>query len=182
MWLRKLFLHSNGARNAPAIHTIKRNRQRLSPAVHEVVRSTLLEKLSFEAAELERVQAAALASIDAGGALHILHQALLAVELTKTEASRITLLLNSRANAVITREDQEASGITAASWLHSGAPCFVRPRKPTAHDQALEAAHRAASGKRYMVSEGMLIGDRRVWPGQDEGCRCGSLPVISGFD
>jgi len=43
-------------------------------------------------------------------------------------------------------------------------------------------AHREASGKRYKVSSGMMIGGRYTGPGMDDDCKCVAFAVVPGFN
>jgi hypothetical protein len=72
---------------------------------------------------------------------------------------------------------QESIGVKQALWLYSGAPCEIDPKKPTGQD----AAHRAANGRLFDVSKGMLLNGKWTLPGAEPGCRCASKSIIPGF-
>ena len=80
------------------------------------------------------------------------------------------------------REQQASLGITKAVWLYSGAPCITSSGTPSLEDERRNTDHLAANGKSYVIVKGMLMSGRRVWPGQDPGCKCVSKSVIPGFD
>ena len=102
--------------------------------------------------------------------------------MTKQRASEISIRLNNKATALINRNQQVSIGIKYAIWVYSGAPCQVNPKKPSAKDIRQDAAHKAADGKRYEVAKGMLLNGELTMPGQEEGCKCISRPIIPGFD
>lgn len=69
-------------------------------------------------------------------------------------------------------------GIVEAEWMYSGAPCEVDPFSPMGQD----AAHKAADGKRFKISEGMLVDNERIYPGEKLGCKCSWRPIINFGD
>ena len=124
--------------------------------------------------DFARVYHAALESVSRGGDLALLTQAILTIEgMTKKQAGDIARLLNNKATALINKQRSLRLGIKFAIWRYSNAPCGG-PRQ--------DEVHRRLDGKRYSVEKGMAIGKRRVWPGTEEGCKCGSSPVIPGFE
>ncbi|MFZ0495876.1 MAG: hypothetical protein WBD78_03270 [Methylocella sp.] len=126
------------------------------------------------AGDFDMIYDAALRSISAGGALHILYQALMTIDGTsKRRAEDISRSLNNKATATIQAEGQEQLGIKYAIWLYSGAPCGSAEQ---------DAAHKAANGKPYLVNKGMLLNGRWTRPGREDGCKCVSKPMIVGFD
>jgi uncharacterized protein with gpF-like domain len=130
----------------------------------------------------DRIYDAAVQAEIAGGDLNALSTAILHLNIdgmTKKRAKRIALTLNSKATTVITRERQQRLGITEAIWLYSGAPCDIDPKKPQGNQ---DASHKAANGKRFRVAEGMFLDGKWTWPGNEDGCRCVSRPVIPALD
>jgi hypothetical protein len=79
------------------------------------------------------------------------------------------------------REQQASIGITHAIWLYSNAPCMKDPHHPTAEDIQQDAAHRAANGQRYEISNGLFVDGKWTWPWVEEGCRCATRSVIPAF-
>jgi hypothetical protein len=65
------------------------------------------------------------------------------------------------------------NGITRARWMFSGAPCA---------NARMTASHERLDGKSYAIKKGARIGNRYVWPGLEDGCRCTSRAVIEGLD
>lgn len=117
---------------------------------------------------------AATISLSRGRDLSVLSVALQAIDgMTKKRAGEIALLLNNRATARMDTRRRLGLGITHAIWRHSGVPCG---------GTRLDAAHKRLDGKRYSIEKGAAIGQRRTWPGVDEGCKCISAPIIEGFD
>lgn len=102
--------------------------------------------------------------------------------MTKKRASEISLDLINKATALTSRDRQVGLGIKYAIWVYSGAPCQLNPRTPSDKDIQQDAAHKAANGKRYKVDKGLLLNGRLAFPGEEEGCKCISQPVIPGFD
>jgi len=163
------------------IPTVKFDQNRVTAAVEADILSTLQGVPEISADKLRSAYEAALRSVRAGRALHILHDALIGLGLKKPRASEIALLVANRATSLMNREQQASLGIAEAVWLHSGAPCMPNGRTPSPEDRKRNAAHLAADGKRFPVATGMLMGGRRVWPGQEPGCKCVSKSVIPGF-
>jgi uncharacterized protein with gpF-like domain len=161
--------------NDPINHGIPTVRFDVSQVTEEIrndLRRNILEIGEVPADKIEEIYIAALATIEAGGNLPIIYQALLKLDdLTKRRASDISMSLNRKAMALMEVAKQKRIGIKQAIWLYSGAPCDT-------HD----AAHHAANGKRYRVEEGMLIKGVPTWPGRENGCKCVSRPVIPGFE
>jgi hypothetical protein len=92
--------------------------------------------------------------------------------MTRSKAAEIGTSLANKAGAVIDRERQASLGITHAKWLYSNSACVRDPRHPSAAEVQRDAAHRAASGKRYEVSKGLFVDGKWTWPGVEEGCKC----------
>lgn len=95
----------------------------------------------------------------------------------RRRAAEIARFLSNRANAQIEQRRLVKLGCEQAKWLHSGAACFAQQA-----DMEIEAAaHAAASGKKFWVTEGLSINGKHTWPGWDDGCRCVATAVIKGF-
>jgi hypothetical protein len=89
------------------------------------------------------IYAAALCSISAGGAEHILYRALMNIDgMGKRRAADLSRSLSKKATALIQAEEQERLGIKYAIWLYGGAP-----RGSTKQD----AAHKAENEKPYLA-------------------------------
>lgn len=165
----------------PRVSTVKFDQSRVTDAIEAEVRSTLQGVSEMGASKLAPAYNAALQSVRAGRDLKVLCDVLVNLGLTRQRASEVAMLVNNQATSLMDRERQGSLGITEAVWLHSGAPCMTNRKTPSPEDRKRSADHLTANGKRYAVAEGMLMNGRRVWPGQEPGCKCISKPVISGF-
>lgn len=156
------------------IPTVKFDAAKVTEAVKADLRKNIKSLKEIGAGDFDKIYEAALRSITAGRALHIVYQALMTIDgIHKRRAEDISRSVNNRATALMQSEEQERLGIKYAIWLYSGAPCGSAQQ---------DATHKAAKGKPYLVSKGMLLGDRWTWPGRDNGCKCVSKSVIAGFD
>lgn len=154
--------------------TISFDPERITAQVRADLESNLRLISDIPTGEFGRVYQAALESVSRGGNLAVLAQALLTVEgMTKKRSGDIARLLNNKASALMNKQRSLSLGIRFAIWRYSNAPCGG-PRQ--------DGVHRRLDGKRYSIEKGMAIGKRRVWPGTEEGCKCGSSPVIPGFE
>jgi uncharacterized protein with gpF-like domain len=161
------------------ISTVSFDASRVSEAIKADLRKSILLG-EVEERHFDKIYEAALHSIAAGRDLSVLYSALMHMNIsgmTKGRASEIARTLNDKATALMTQGRQEALGITQAVWLYSGAPCEINPKAPTGQD----TAHRAANGKPFDVSKGMLLNGKWTWPGVEPGCRCVSKSVVPGF-
>lgn len=121
----------------------------------------------------------AMSAVQVGGDLGSLISALQRIPgMSRAEARRLGISINSRATAIIVQVRQSKAGIVFATWRYSGAPCVLNPRRATADEWAQDAAHKAASGTRYPVREGLFVNGRWTYPGREEGCKCISVPVM----
>ena len=102
--------------------------------------------------------------------------------MTRSKAAEIGRSLANKAGAVIERERRTSLGITHAKWLCANAPCMRDPNHPSAAEVQRDAAHCAANGKRYEISEGLFVDGKWTWPGVDEGCKCVSRSIIPGLE
>jgi hypothetical protein len=162
------------------IPTVKFDASRVTETVKADLRKNIMLLEGVNRDHFDQVYDAALRSISAGRDLGLLCNVLMQINIdgmTKQRAGEIARLLNNKATALMTRERQGSLGIKQARWLYSGAPCELSPKKPTGQD----AAHRAANGKLFDVSTGMLLNGKWTWPGVEPGCRCISKSVVPGF-
>jgi uncharacterized protein with gpF-like domain len=156
-----------------------------SSQMTEVIKADLASNIKmikeFDGTEFNRIYSAALQSVTKGGDLGLLAKAIMDMNLpdmTKRRAGEISASLNNKAKALMTQQRQIKAGIKYAIWTSARVSCDP----PSATDTRQTLAHLKASGKRYEVAKGMFISGRRTLPGRDEGCKCFSRPVLSGFD
>ena len=169
---------------AYAIPTVKFDTQRVTEAIKDDLKINIKEIKDFNESNFGQIYDATLLSINRGGDLSVLFKAIMALNLpsmTKQRAGEISSFLNSRSTAMISRDQQVRLGIKYATWMYSGAPCYMNHKKPTAQDIRRNAAHKAAGGKRYEVAKGMLLNGKHTWPGREEGCKCVSRSNVEGF-
>jgi hypothetical protein len=102
--------------------------------------------------------------------------------MTRSKAAEIGTSLANKAGVVIDRERQASLGITHARWLYASAPCMRDPSHPSSAEVQRDAAHRAANGKRYAVSKGLLVDGKWTWPGVEEDCKCVSRSLLPGLE
>ncbi len=156
------------------IPTVKFDPAKVTEAVKADLTKNIKSLKEVGVADFDVIYDAALRSISAGGALHILYQALMTIDgMHRRRAEDISRSLNNKATALMQAEEQERLGIKYATWLYSGAPCG---------DVDQDSAHKAANGKPYAVDKGMLLNGRWTRPGHEEGCKCVSKSMIVGFD
>ncbi len=168
-----------------SIPTVKFDPNQVTNAIKIDLRDNIKNIPEFDETNFNHVYNAALQSISPGRDLGMLVNAIMALKLpnlTKQRAGEISRSLNNKATALIGRDRQTSLGIKYAVWVYSGAPCKVNPKKPSAKDIRQDTAHKAADGKKYEVSKGMLLNGRLTMPGQDEGCKCISRSIIPGLD
>lgn len=68
-------------------------------------------------------------------------------------------------NAQLTKQRQEAIGIDEYIWR-------------TSKDENVRAAHARLEGRKFSWDNPPTVGQRRVHPGEDYGCRCTAEPII----
>ncbi len=115
------------------------------------------------------------------GDLHLFCTELMNMQIegmTTGRAAEIGRSLSKKANAIIGNERRAALGITHAIWMYAHAPCMKDPRHPTDAEIRQNAAHKAADGTRYELSQGLLVDGKWTWPGIEEGCKCSSRPLL----
>lgn len=165
--------------------TVKFDPKLVTETVKIDVENNIRALKDFDEGHYQQVYEAALRSISKGRDLAGLVVAILELNLpgmTKQRASEISQSLHNKATALINRDKQLALGIKYAVWMCSDAPCQVNPKKPSAKDIRQNAAHKAANGKQYEVTKGMLLNGRYRTPGWDDGCKCSSQSIIPGLD
>jgi len=94
--------------------------------------------------------------------------------MSRDRAADIARSLHNKATEQINRERQSSLGIAHAIWMYANAPCMKDPwcDCPTAADIRQDSAHRAADGKRYDLSKGLLVDGKWTRPGVEKGCKC----------
>lgn len=154
------------------IPTVRFNPTRVTDTVIDDVLSTLDRLAIVPSNHRAEIVGRAIESVQRGGDLAQLCRAMEAIGISKANAAHAAMHINRRASSIMQTLEWERLGITEAKWLWSGAPCLL---------EAAEA-HREASGKRYKVSRGMMIGGRYTGPGMDDGCKCVAFAVVPGFN
>lgn len=125
---------------------------------------------SIPAQYFTEIEGMVMRSVQHGGDLGRLSKELqLRYGVTRRRAALIARDQNNKATAVMTRVRQQEIGITEALWMHSHAGKHPRP------------SHVAADGKKYTISEGMLIEGERIWPGEKINCRCFAKSIVPGL-
>lgn len=130
--------------------------------------------------EEQAIYDAALCSIAAGHDLSILSEALLQMGVDKRRSADISRYLNSRAATLMQIEQYRLLGIERGKWLYSGAACHNGD--PTPQDLQRDRDHDQASGRVYLLSKGMRIGNRYTHPRLEPDCKCVFGPAFKGID
>jgi len=165
--------------------TIEFDKSRLTRSVLADIESSVRELPEANPRNWARLYDIALRAIARGGDLHQLSTELLAAKiagLSRDRAAEISRLVWFRAKELMDRERQLAIGISQAIWNSSRAPCMLNPVGPSEADLRLDAAHKAADGRVYNLSEGLLINGVLTRPGHDLGCRCTSSAIVPALD
>jgi hypothetical protein len=148
-----------------------------SSLITETVKADLLDNIEclqdVTASNVSKIYEVALRAISVGGDLHVLATALIAIGVNRRRAGDVARYLYFNATALIEAERMKKLGIDFAIWRYSGAPCG---------DPEQDAAHRAADGKRYPVTEGLRVNGQFTLPGRAFGCKCTSAGVIPGME
>ena len=147
---------------------------KMTAAQNDAVQAVLAENVglikSIAARHLESVQGAVMRAVSGGQDLRALSLELQKIGgVTKRRAAFIARDQCNKATAVIVKTRQQEMGVTEATWQHSTAGKHPRP------------SHVAASGKRYLIADGMVLDGERVWPGTAINCRCVSRSIIPGL-
>jgi len=171
---KKSQMRSEHAKQIYRIRAVMFDPAKVTETVKADLRRDIKSLKEVGVGDFDMVYDAALRSISAGRALHILYQALVIIDgMGEHRAKDISRSLNNKATALIEAEEQQRLGIKYATWLYSGAPCGGTEQ---------DAAHKAANGKPYPVNKGMLLNGRWTRPGYEENCNCVSKSIIVGFD
>jgi hypothetical protein len=168
-----------------SLPTVRFDPARVTNEIKADLRKNVEATKEFERSHFDQVYEAALLSVSRGGDLAVLFNAIMALHLpgmTKKKAGAISSSLNSKATALMTRDQQLAVDAQYAVWMHSGAPCIPNHRSASDDEFRRADAHKAANGRRYEVATGMLIDGRWTRPGVDEGCKCVSRIIIPGLE
>jgi hypothetical protein len=151
----------------------------VSESVKESLRNNieLLDDLGKK--HVLQIYKVALRSVLAGRDLRMLSTALIEIAgMSRDRAADIARSLHNKATEQINRERQSSLGIAHAIWMYANAPCMKDPRHPVAANIRQDSAHRAADGKRYDLSKGLLVDGKWTRPGVEEGCKCVSRAVL----
>lgn len=143
----------------------------MTPAVRDVVQATVNQNIplikSIAAEHLQEVSGLVMRSVAAGRDIGYLTKELEArYGITKRRAAFIARSQNNMATSLVEKTRQQELGIVEAQWMHSHGGAHPRP------------SHVAADGKRYKVSEGMLLDGKQTWPGVELNCRCVCRAVL----
>ncbi len=159
--------------HAVRIPTVAFDHTRVTDTVKAALRHNIASIRDIGVDNFDLIYDAALRSISAGRALHILYQALMSIEgMTRHRAEALSLSLNNKATALTQAEKQQRLGIEYAVRLYSNAPCGSAEQN---------AAHKAANGTPYLVENGLFLNGRWTWSGREDGCKCISKPLIAGI-
>lgn len=162
--------------------TVKFDPARLTETVKGHIRQDILSLTEIGPSDCDAVYNAAIIAMSVGGNLPPLYQALLAVQgMSKQRAKEITHSLSRKAHSRMSIEGFERLGINRATWLYSGAPCAINPKKPTDKELQRDKAHKGADGKVFTVSKGLFLNSEWTFPGYEDGCKCSAVPVIPEF-
>lgn len=160
--------------------TVKCDARHLDAHVADAVSAALRSLPDIPLDRHKRLREAAIRSAKRGRDLRSLTEVIERFGLygvDRKRAAEIACFLCNRATAQIEQRRMIKQGCEQAKWLHSGADCF-----PQQADMEFEAAaHAAADGKKYWVTEGLSINGRHTWPGWDDGCKCVASVVVNGF-
>ena len=166
------------------IPTVKFDTSRFTATVLTDLERSVREPPEATPANFEAIYDASLHSFAVGGDLHFLSIDLMAMNIdgmTLERAGEISNQLWFRARETMDRQRSLELGITKAKWVYSNAPCMVDPTEPTPADLKRDAAHRAANGKLYVITEGLEVDGKVTLAGREPGCKCSSSSVLSGL-
>lgn len=168
----------------PSVPTVAFDSKGVTASVKADVLSTLSSVGDIPEGKLTAVGKVAVASVERGRDLHMLHNAIMSggiAGMTERRAAEIARHVHDRATSIMDVERQKGAGIQEAVWMYSGAPCYPNTEEPSPEQIALNAAHKAADRRQYRVQDGLSVGGKRTWPGREMGCKCLSRPVVEGF-
>ncbi len=159
---------------------------KVSPEVRAVMNSAITENVglirSIASEHLGRVEGIVMRGVQKGNDLNSMTKELRAAfDLPKKRATLIARDQTFKMNSVITKTRQNQAGIKRAVWMHSNitAKGHFRPE----HLAFSRGKHTPGpSGPIYTVTEGAYLEKKWTWPGFEINCRCGSRPVIEGFE
>ncbi len=148
-----------------------------TPAIAESVQAIIAENVglikSIPSKYFAEIQQQVWQSVAAGHDLATLTTSLQKrYGVTYKRAAFIARDQNAKANAAIESARRSDLGIEEAIWVHSGAGKEPRP----------DHVHAGEIKLRFKVSEGALIGGKRIWPGTEPNCRCTSKSVVAGWE
>ncbi|AQT03719.1 MULTISPECIES: hypothetical protein [Acetobacter] len=161
--------------------TIKANRDWFTADIEEAVREQIDALQEVPESERGFIMDQAKQSFSSGGDLGRFSWALREIGIERRRAAEIAHDINGRVTALINRARQIETGIYAAEWMHSGAPCFF-PFGESKRRAARSGLHEKADGKRYDVRKGLKIGSKWTHPGMEPGCKCVSRIILKGFN
>lgn len=118
---------------------------------------------------LDQVQRDVLQAVQDGWPLDRLSESLQhRYGITKRRAELIARDQCSKITGNMNAKRMSSAGFVEADWWHSAGSRY--PRK----------SHMAANGRRFKISDGCLIDDEHILPGQKINCKCFMTPVIPG--
>ncbi len=88
--------------------------------------------------------------------------------ITLNRAGEIAMDQSHKINAVMSRVRQLEAGFTHAEWRHTSSRF---PRQ----------SHTDFNGKIYEIAKGAYIDGEWIWPGEKDGCKCVSLPLLPDY-
>ncbi len=171
-------------RGAPSIPTVTFDSSRVTTPVKADVLATLKSAGDIPRSALPALGKVAIASVAKGRDFGMLRGAIMSsgiTGMTEQRAAEIARHVHNRATSIMDVERMVSIGAEQAVWMFSGAFCYPNAKSPSAAQVALDAAHKAANGRRYRVREGLTIAGVPTWPGREQGCKCLSRPVVPGF-
>lgn len=159
--------------------SIKADPNRIGPDIEKYIRAQIMVLDDIPKRERKFVADQMVEAIKEGNNLHRAAWALEEVGVERKRASEISEGISHQATTKINLARQLSLGLTEGEWLYSGSLCFVRfPGDKEGERRGRE--HEEANGKRFKLSEGLMVGGSRTWPGMEWGCKCVWTIVIPG--
>ena len=124
----------------------------------------------------EAVYKAALKGVIRGGDLGAVASGIMRLKIEgmgQRRAGEIARSLLRQTVEPVRRKRTMSLGIVHAQWLYAGVPCSADGKSDP---------HRSLNGKRYEISKGVLVDGKRIWPGQENECRCSYKSIVPGLD